>query len=207
MMQCLLRRESPRAYAQCLAHLANGALCSGASPWLRPRGRVAQTSQRVAQILDVNRPKGSSRIWKPAVSSMAGFAMLCSVWLVKTPELVGFEGSKASATEFAGSLPQPVSVPVIDAGLFQHSKSRSPNVQAMWTKISSRPAQRKNPVRGPQLAVQTQNSGTPIHLTSFKSSSVPVSETLFVFIENGQTSRRTPRFTGFRCGTSCLARG
>jgi hypothetical protein len=151
-------------------------------------GRVAQTSQRVAQILDVNRPKGSSRISKPAVSAMAGVAMLCSVWLVKTPELVGFEETKRSATEFAGSLPQPTSAPLINAGLVQHSKFQSANVQAVRAKISSRPAQRKTPVRGPQFAVQTQNSGSPIHLTSVKSSSVPVSETLFVFIENGQIS-------------------
>ncbi len=185
----LTETESPRAYAQCLAHLAERSFVQrGIALAQALVGRVAQTSQRVAQILDVNRPKGSSPIWKPAVSAMAGAAMLCSVWLVKTPELVGFEGSKASATEFAGSLPQPVSVPLIDAGLVQHSKSQSANVQAVRAKISSRPSQRKNPIRGPQLAVRTQNSGTPIHLTSLKSSSVPVSETLLVFIENGQMS-------------------
>jgi Zn-dependent protease with chaperone function len=185
----LTETESPRAYAQCLAHLAERSFVQrGIALAQALVGRIAQTSQRVARILDMNRPKGSSRIWKPAISAMAGVAMLCSVWLVKTPELVGFEGSKASPPEFAGSLPQPVSAPVINAGLIQHSKSQSPNTQGMRAKISSRPAQRKTPVREPQLAVQTQNSGGPVHLTSLMSSPVPVSETLFVFIENGQIS-------------------
>jgi beta-lactamase regulating signal transducer with metallopeptidase domain len=185
----LTETQSPRAYAQCLAHLAERSFVQrGVALAQALVGRVAQTSQRVAQILDVNRPKGSSRIWKPAVSAMAGVLMLCSAWLVKTPELVGFEGTNGSAAEFAGSLPQPISAPVINAGLVQHSKFQPPNVQAVRAKISSRPAQRKTRVRGPQLAVQSQNSGSPIHLTSVKSSSVPVSETLFVFIENGQIS-------------------
>src|SRR3954471_8172823 len=183
----LTETQSPRAYAHCLAHLAERSFVHrGIALAQALVGRVAQTSQRVAQILDVNRPKGSSRIWKPAVSAMVGVAMLCSAWLVKTPELVGVEGTNGTATEFADSLPQPISVPVINAGLVQHSKSQSANVQAVRAKISSRPAQRKTPVRGPQLAVQSQNSGSLMHLTSLKSSSVPVSETLFVFIENGQ---------------------
>jgi beta-lactamase regulating signal transducer with metallopeptidase domain len=185
----LTETQSPRAYAQCLAHLAERSFVQRGIVLAQALvGRVAQTSQRVAQILDVNRPKGSSSIWKAAVAAVAGVAMLCSVWLVKTPEFVGFEGSKASATDFAGSLPQPVSVPVINASLVQHSTSQPRNAPTLRAKISSRPAQRKTRVRGPQLAVQSQNSGSPIHLTSVKSSSVPVSETLFVFIENGQIS-------------------
>ena len=100
----LTETQSPRAYAQCLAHLAERSFVQrGIALAQALVGRVAQTSQRVAQILDVNRPKGSSRIWKPAVSAMAGVAMLCSVWLVKTPELVGFEATNGSATEFAGT--------------------------------------------------------------------------------------------------------
>jgi beta-lactamase regulating signal transducer with metallopeptidase domain len=181
----LTETESPRAYAQCLAHLAERSFVQrGIALAQALVGRVAQTSQRVAQILDVNRPKGSSPIWKPAVSAMAGVAMLCSMGLVKTPELVGFEGSKASATEFASSLPQPVSVPVINASLVQPSTSQPRNAPTLRAKISTRPTHPKTSVRGPQLAVQSQNSGSPIHLTSLKSSSAPVSETLFVFIEN-----------------------
>ena len=190
----LTETQSPRAYAQCLAHLAERSFVQRGIVLAQALvGRVAQTSQRVAQILDVNRPKGSSSIWKAAVAAVAGVAMLCSVWLVKTPEFVGFEGTKASATEFAGSLPQPVKVPVINAGLVQHSKSQSSNAQAIRAKIS-RPAQRRIPVRGPQPAVQTQNSGTQVNLTSLKSSSVPVSDTLFVFIENGQMSAANAQF-------------
>jgi hypothetical protein len=42
--------------------------------------------------------------------------------------------------------------------------------------------------------VQTQNSGTQVNLTSLKSSSVPVSDTLLVFIENGQMSAANAQF-------------
>jgi len=75
----LAETARPRAYAECLAHLAEKTLLqrSMVHRTLAQRsvalaqaalGRVRQTSLRVAQILDVNRPTGRARSWKPAVS-------------------------------------------------------------------------------------------------------------------------------------------
>ena len=66
--------ESPRAYAECLAHLAEKTLIQrGVALAQAALGRIRQTSLRVAQILDGNR-RATGRAWKPAVALVAGFA-------------------------------------------------------------------------------------------------------------------------------------
>jgi hypothetical protein len=52
--------------------------------------RVHQTSLRVAQILDVNRSR-ATRVWKPALYSVAAFSAVCLASLSHAPELVTFE--------------------------------------------------------------------------------------------------------------------
>src|ERR1700689_4887257 len=83
---------SPRAYAECLAHLAEKTLLqrSLVQRGLAQRsvalaqaalGRIRHTSLRVAQILDGNRRTSSGRSWKPAVSFGAGFAIGSVAWV------------------------------------------------------------------------------------------------------------------------------
>jgi beta-lactamase regulating signal transducer with metallopeptidase domain len=182
----LAESTNPRAYAECLAHLAERSFVQRSLSLAQALvGRIAQTSQRVAKILDVNRPKPNSRIWKPAVSAMVGVGMLCSVWVARTPELVGFETSKVPSVEFSRSLEEQATVPVTNAKLVQRSTPERRNVGAIPAKLSRKPVQRK--VRGPQLATGSQNSGSLVHLSSLKSNSVPVSQTVFLFIESGET--------------------
>jgi beta-lactamase regulating signal transducer with metallopeptidase domain len=100
----LAKTANPRAYAECLVAVAEKSFMRrGLAMAQAAVSRVRQTSQRVAQILDTNRP-GATRIWKPALGMVAGFAVVCVGWLSHTPELVGFQDratnvESASATE------------------------------------------------------------------------------------------------------------
>jgi hypothetical protein len=53
-------------------------------------GRIRQTSLRVAQILDVNRAPVTARSSKPALSLLAGFALVCALGISRTPSLIAF---------------------------------------------------------------------------------------------------------------------
>jgi len=97
---------SPRAYAECLAHLAEKTLLQRTlvQPSVAQRsaalaqaalGRIRQTSLRVAQILDGNRRTGTAN-WKPAVSFVAAFAIACVAWISKAPRLIAFQDSEAA---------------------------------------------------------------------------------------------------------------
>jgi beta-lactamase regulating signal transducer with metallopeptidase domain len=86
---------SPRAYAECLTRLAEQTLLQrGVALAQAAVGRIHQTSLRLAQILDVNRPATAGRSWKPAVSLVAGFAMVCVLGVSKTPKLIAFRDSQ-----------------------------------------------------------------------------------------------------------------
>ena len=88
---------SPRAYAECLTHLAERTLIQRSMALAQAAlGRIRQTSLRVAQILDVNRPAGGGRAWKSAVSLVAGFAVVCVLSVAKAPKLVAFGDNGAN---------------------------------------------------------------------------------------------------------------
>ena len=103
----LAETASPRAYAECLAHLAEKTLIRRSVALAQAAlGRIRQTSQRVAQILDVNRPTATGRAWKPAVALVAGFAMVCVLGISRAPRLIAFsdrETSLAASSTFADS--------------------------------------------------------------------------------------------------------
>ena len=87
----LAETANPRAYAECLVTVAEKSLMRrGLAMAQAAVSRVRQTSQRVAQILDQNRP-GATRVWKPALGMVAAFAMLCGGLLSYRPELVSFQ--------------------------------------------------------------------------------------------------------------------
>ena len=82
---------NPRGYAQCLVSIAEKSLMRrGLALAQAAVNRVRQTSLRVSQILDANRP-GATRVWKPAVYSVAAFVGVCAISLSRAPELVAFE--------------------------------------------------------------------------------------------------------------------
>jgi beta-lactamase regulating signal transducer with metallopeptidase domain len=122
----LAETASPRAYAECLAHLAEKTLVQRSVALAQAAlGRIRQTSLRVAQILDANRPaitNSNSKMrsaWKPAVSLVAGFAIVCVLGISRAPKLVAFRdvetrpaagstvasGSAASSHSLSGVAP------------------------------------------------------------------------------------------------------
>lgn len=87
----LAETASPRGYAQCLVALAEKSfLHRGLALAQAAVNRMRHTSLRVSQILDVNRSR-ATRVWKPALYSVAAFFVVCLVSLSHAPELVAFQ--------------------------------------------------------------------------------------------------------------------
>jgi beta-lactamase regulating signal transducer with metallopeptidase domain len=108
----LAETRSPRAYAECLTHLAERSfLRRSVALGQAAVGRVRETSLRVAKILDVNRPRATTLVWKPAVSLIAIFAIACLASLERVPRLVAFAPHTAPAS--AGSVLQSSSAGIV----------------------------------------------------------------------------------------------
>jgi beta-lactamase regulating signal transducer with metallopeptidase domain len=94
----LAETANPRAYAQCLTHLAEKSFVRRSLALAQAAlGRIRQTSLRVAQILDADRPRTGKHAWKPAVVLVAGFAVACAALVARAPRLVAFEDSHPMA--------------------------------------------------------------------------------------------------------------
>ena len=184
----LAETSSPRAYAECLTHLAEKsflrrsiALAQGAL------GRISQISQRVAEILDPSRAKGDVRSWKLAVSLMAGVGVLCSAWAAKTPELITFQDKEPSRVEVAKSIPDVVTVPATKASLVQRAAPASITPVRVAAKLNRRSPAQALGTQERRLAARTESVATNlVHLSGLRYTSVPTTETVFVVIESGQ---------------------
>jgi beta-lactamase regulating signal transducer with metallopeptidase domain len=94
----LAETASPRAYAECLAHLAEKTLIQrsiqrSVALAQAALGKIRQTSMRVARILDVNRVQETGRAWKPTIALVAAFAIVCGAGVSRTPRLIAFSDS------------------------------------------------------------------------------------------------------------------
>jgi beta-lactamase regulating signal transducer with metallopeptidase domain len=93
----LAATSNPRAYAQCLVSIAEKSFLQHSLALAQAVvSRMQQTSQRVARILDTNRPGNanhsvSTRVWKPALGLFAAFSAACLVSVPHAPRLVAFE--------------------------------------------------------------------------------------------------------------------
>lgn len=90
---------NPRGYASCLVSLLERSLAQRG--WTMAQAivhRAREASDRLAQILDKNRPSGAG-ISKPALGLVGTFAALCVAMLPQTPQLVGFEHAPDQAAE------------------------------------------------------------------------------------------------------------
>ena len=96
----LAETASPRAYAQCLARLAEKTLVSRSVALAQSvLGKVRQTSARVARILDVNRPAPALYASRFAVSLVAVLAIACAAVYSRSPKLITFEKSQRVQTQ------------------------------------------------------------------------------------------------------------
>lgn len=83
--------DNPMGYANCLVSLLERSLAHRG--WTMAQAivhRAREASERVAQILDKNRPAGRG-ISKPALGLVGTFAALCVVMLPATPQFVAFD--------------------------------------------------------------------------------------------------------------------
>jgi beta-lactamase regulating signal transducer with metallopeptidase domain len=89
----LSKTENARAYAECLVSMAEKSFLHRTLALAQAAvSRMRQTSQRVAQILRVDRPN-ATRVWRPALGLVATFAVVCGVSQSHAPELVAFRDS------------------------------------------------------------------------------------------------------------------
>lgn len=196
----LAETESPRAYAECLAHLAEKSLVHRTVALAQAAlGRIRQISLRVTEILDVNRPKRNSGTWKPAVSLVAGFAITFAVLGTRVPRLIGFRsnalqsasssavapGFGRSSQPFYGAASVPAMPPVTNASL----TTSSPRIEIVPAKLSTQASHRRKVQAGSAAIrgkVSRPDASKIVHVTSVvESGFVPFTETLFVVIEDG----------------------
>jgi beta-lactamase regulating signal transducer with metallopeptidase domain len=91
----------PRAYAECLANLAEktflhrGLIAKSVALAQAALGRMRHTTLRVAQILDLAHPRATRQTWRPALSLIAIFAIGSTVLASKEPQLIAFKDSPA----------------------------------------------------------------------------------------------------------------
>jgi beta-lactamase regulating signal transducer with metallopeptidase domain len=209
----LAETASPRAYAECLAHLAERTLIQrslaqrnlvqrSAALAQAALGRIRQTSLRVAQILDVNRESRTGRGWKPGVALLAVFAVACVLGVARAPRLIAFHDSApaapastiaslspslGSATPGAPFLARPLPA---KWGL---TKAKATTLATHRKAVSPETAAAMRSssavtqaVNGDQLN-EDQRKGDLFHLTNTSVAPLAFSETLFVVVE-GQTN-------------------
>ncbi len=193
----LAETESPRAYAECLAHLAQRSFVHRSLALAQAAlGRIRQISLRVAEILDVNRPKQSSGTWKPAVSLVAGFAIACAVLGAQAPRLVGFQSDApesasshtGAARSWQASYDSP-SLQVMPRAANASLTASAPRFGIIPAKLTTGASQHNRKVQAHTAAIRSKSlrpeAAKMVHMTSVDSGFVPVTETLFVVIEDG----------------------
>jgi beta-lactamase regulating signal transducer with metallopeptidase domain len=157
----LAQTSSPRAYAECLTHLAEKSFLRRSLVLAQAAvSRVGQTALRVAQILDGTRPRGTTKVWKPAVSLVAAFTLACLVSLSRSPKLVAFQDETASrASRPANTV---LAHAVIPAPLLVSPHADVP-VNALRNDVSlRRSAGHKTVPHGPEMAqVNTKPQAEP----------------------------------------------
>lgn len=178
----LAETESPRAYAECLAHLAERSFIQRSIALAQAAlGRIRQTSARVAQILDGSRPKGT-RTWKPAVSMVAGFAIVFSIAASRFQRVIAFQDdSPAAASRAEVEMPaSEISGLVHNATYDQLTRPRATEAKLRARSEDHRSTNRLK--RAPAVAAKPKTDGL-IHLANSKPVVAPVQETLVVFIQ------------------------
>lgn len=96
----VLETASPRAYAECLARLAEKSVLQRSVALAQAAiGKIRQTSLRVAQILDPDRPSASYGALKPAVALVALFAVASAISVDHGPRLIAFGNNAPSPVD------------------------------------------------------------------------------------------------------------
>jgi len=182
----LAETASPRAYAECLARLAEKTFVNrGIALAQSVLGKVRQTSARVARVLDVNRPTPPRYTSRLAVSLVGVLAVACAGVYSRSPKLIAFEGSpRAQARVYENAtLSATASVPTAE---------RIASLPATPVKLTERPARRKTLHEQKIAALAPKYRKVPqeslVHLTGSKSTAAPFAETFWIIVESHGTN-------------------
>lgn len=192
---------SPRAYAECLAHLAEKSFARRSVALAQAAlGKMRQTSLRVAQILDPTRvpnpPEASSTKtyrWQRPAALVAGFAVFCVVCASREPNLIAFQASETSMVARA-STGANVLTPTKSEALLKSSALVAADstplvpITPASMKLSTAPhrsALLHRRATTPRAAKPFVHSVVPYRLTSFRSDInwLPFSEAVFFIIQ------------------------
>ncbi|HKV76741.1 MAG TPA: M56 family metallopeptidase [Candidatus Sulfotelmatobacter sp.] len=185
----LAETASPRAYAECLARLAEKSFVTrGIALAQSVLGKVRQTSARVARILDVNKPAPAVYTSRLAVSLVAVLAIACAVVYSRSPKLVGFERSQRSIgyetarSSVAPSVPRMELIPalaVTSVKLTQRSITHSAKTKtANAVRIA---ALHSKSAQGREKSL--------VHLTGSATAAIPYAETFWIVVESSGSNR------------------
>lgn len=189
----LAETQSPRAYAECLAHLAEKSFFQRSIVLAQAAlGRLRHTSLRVARILDGNRPAANANLRTPAIALVAVFAIACVVEGSRAPRLIAFQESTPPQV-----LAQTISVsPNSKAALARIGLADPQRQTAFVTPVSLKveASHSKLPIIRPRtLALHSHTapkSNTLIHLAATKQKDeTRYTETLVVVFESSQNQQ------------------
>lgn len=145
----LAETANPHGYATCLVSLLEKSLAHRRSEarWSLAQAavhRACEASLRLAQILDRNRPV-ATRIWKPAMGLITGFAIVCMMALTFTSQFVAFDHGVVdnsnpvySSASSRSSLQSSWRGPAVIPAAFRTDEA--PSVGGRVTKTHMRPA-------------------------------------------------------------------
>ena len=199
----LAETASPRAYAECLAHLAEKSFIRrGIAMAQAAIGKGRQTSLRVAQILDINRPKGTRHGWKPAVTAIAAFAVACGLGISRAPKLVAFQDSHATAdlplASLSSTVPSATRAYVTNAALRTFSDPKP----AAARKVSRSQASAARADYAANFHDSPAARGNSVvHMASSRADSAVATEAVFVVVEtsnNGAAEAPSYQITVWR---------
>ena len=184
----LAASPSPRSYAECLARLAEKSFVRQSIALAQAAlGKIRQTSQRVAQILSVDRPANHTRNWKPAAGLVVGFAVACGVVVSRTPELVTFRNSQpAQVASALQSLPvEQEHLNLAHPAVFMASSQRRQPAGLIPAKLKVRSQQQNQQTHPLNLNEAARPPLTrSVRLTSSHPNVVPFTETLFFVVDD-----------------------
>ncbi len=184
----LAETASPRAYAECLARLAEKTFGNRSIALAQSvLGKVRQTSARVARILDVNKPAPGRYTSRLAVSLVAVLAIACAGLYSRSPKLIAFERSpqaQAQARVYENA--------TLSATASVLPAERTTRLPITPVKLTERSVNRKT-LHAPKTAALPARSpkapqGSLVHLTGSKSAAVPFTETFWIIVESHGTN-------------------
>lgn len=186
----LAETGSPRLYAECLTRLAEKSLVRRSTALAQAAlGRIRQISTRIQRILDSQCSLVPTRSMKPAVSLIALFAVTCGIWSARASRIIGFEDGSQNQTRMSSiQHDEQLSLHDFPAKAIPGVVRSSQAPGLTQAKLKVRMAPTKNATYGAKTQASPvhpmQDPTKLVHSANAQVTSVPVTETLFVVVED-----------------------